>query len=103
MNVDAMKTRLERRLRELDRETHDIDAELHQPGDPDFEERAVEIVGEEVLEGLGNVALNEMSQIKAALTRIEAGTYGICVACGNEISDARLDAVPYAARCINCA
>ena len=103
MNIDVMKQRLEKRLAELDRETHAIDAELHEPGNPDFEERAVEIEGEEILEGLGNVALDEMAQIRAALTRIGAGTYGVCTVCGKDISDARLDAVPYAARCVGCA
>lgn len=103
MKIDVMKQRLEQRLAELNRETRAIDAELHEPGNPDFEERAVEIEGEEILEGLGNVALEEIAQIKSALTRIAAGTYGVCTVCGKEISDARLDAVPYAARCVGCA
>lgn len=103
MNVQKMKKRLEQRLAELTRETREIDAELHEPGDPDFEERAVQIEGEEVLEGLGRVALDEIAQIKSALARIEVGTYGICVKCGDEIVDNRLEAVPYAARCIKCA
>ena len=103
MNIDAMKQRLETRLAVLSRETREIDAELHKPGNPDFEERAVEIEGEEILEGLGNVALGEIGQIKSALTRIELGTYGVCVICGEVISEARLNAVPYAAKCIKCA
>lgn len=103
MNIDAMKRRLEKRLGELTRETREIDAELHEPGNPDFEERAVEIEGEEILEGLGKVALDEIAQIKSALTRIELGTYGTCVNCGDTISEARLNAVPYAARCMKCA
>jgi len=103
MNVQKMKQRLERRLAELTRETREIDAELHEPGDPDFEERAVQIEGEEVLEGLGKVALDEIAQIQSALKRVEAGTYGVCVKCGEDIAENRLEAVPYAARCIKCA
>jgi RNA polymerase-binding transcription factor DksA len=103
MNVQKTKERLEQRLAQLTRETKEIDAELHEPGDPDFEERAVQIEGEEVLEGLGRVALDEIAQIKAALLRIELGTYGVCVKCGEDIADNRLEAVPYAARCIKCA
>jgi len=103
MDVEKMRKRLEQRLAELTREARAIDAELHEPGDPDFEERAVQIEGEEVLEGLGRVALGEIEQIKAALSRIDVGTYGVCVKCGEDISDKRLDAVPYAARCIKCA
>lgn len=42
-------------------------------------------------------------QVQAALVRIEAGTYGICEGCGKPINQARLDAVPYATNCKECA
>jgi RNA polymerase-binding transcription factor DksA len=41
--------------------------------------------------------------IDAALSRVADGSYGICVNCGEQISEARLEAVPHAARCRNCA
>jgi len=103
MNVEKMKKQLEKRLRELNKEARTIDADLHKPGDPDFEERAVEIEGEEVLEGIGQVVLDELGQIQSALSRIEAKTYGVCVNCGEAISAKRLELVPYAAKCIKCA
>lgn len=40
--------------------------------------------------------------IDRALQKIEAGNYGICDRCGKEISKGRLEAVPYAAFCIEC-
>jgi len=40
--------------------------------------------------------------IDDALARIEAGTYGTCGRCGNAISEARLEAMPYANKCIDC-
>jgi DnaK suppressor protein len=43
-----------------------------------------------------------LSEIDAALAKIEAGTYGTC-GCGKEIGEARLEAYPWAARCIDCA
>jgi RNA polymerase-binding protein DksA len=42
-------------------------------------------------------------QVEAALERIEAGTYGICQQCGRTIDTQRLQAVPYASLCIDCA
>ncbi len=42
----------------------------------------------------------QLEDIEAALARIDAGTYGICAACGEEIPKARLDAVPWAILCI---
>jgi DnaK suppressor protein len=41
-------------------------------------------------------------KIKEALQRIEDGEYGICVACGNDISEKRLLARPVATHCIDC-
>ncbi len=43
-----------------------------------------------------------LEQIKAALKRIEEGGYGRCKGCGKEIPEARLEAIPYAARCVKC-
>lgn len=37
-----------------------------------------------------------------ALRRIDEGTYGICVECGQPISKERLEAVPHARLCIKC-
>ncbi|HUV33247.1 MAG TPA: TraR/DksA C4-type zinc finger protein [Devosiaceae bacterium] len=102
---DASKyeARLKGRLRELNARLSGVEAQLDQPVDADFEERATEREGDEVLEGLGNAGLSEIRMIQAALGRIEDGTFGDCVACGEPISDARLNAVPHAARCKNCA
>jgi len=41
--------------------------------------------------------------IDAALARIKQGTYGICTACGDNIAEKRLNALPFAEQCIECA
>lgn len=43
-----------------------------------------------------------LAQVEEALARIEDGTYGICVRCGNPIDSARLKVLPYATLCISC-
>lgn len=43
-----------------------------------------------------------MDQIVAAMERLDAGTYGRCVRCGEAIPVARLDVLPYAENCIDC-
>ena len=102
---DASKyeTLLRGRLSELNTRLSGVEAELEQPVDADFEERASEREGDEVLESLGTVGLAEIRMIQAALGRIADGSFGDCVACGEEISEARLNAVPHAARCKKCA
>ena len=101
--IDAIKLALEARLNELTSETREIDAELRAPLDTDADERAVELEDDEVLEELGNTALEEIADIRKALRRIESNTYGICIDCGEPISKARLAAVPQTPKCINCA
>jgi RNA polymerase-binding protein DksA len=51
--------------------------------------------------GLGENAEHLLGEIDAALGRIDAGTFGICEACGREIEPERLEAVPYATLCID--
>ncbi len=43
-----------------------------------------------------------LKQIDEALSRIEDGTYGQCVICGEEIHPKRLEAVPHATLCLSC-
>jgi DnaK suppressor protein len=43
-----------------------------------------------------------LTQIAAALGRLEAGTFGICTTCGQPIVKARLELRPYVATCIYC-
>ncbi|HZS50638.1 MAG TPA: TraR/DksA family transcriptional regulator [Bryobacterales bacterium] len=43
-----------------------------------------------------------LRSIRAALARIADGTYGICLNCEQEIKPKRLDAVPWAAYCVQC-
>lgn len=56
----------------------------------------------ELSQHLDRIASEALAEIEAALARLDDGTYGKCVACGEEISTERLDALPAAARCIDC-
>ena len=44
-----------------------------------------------------------LADVQDAIDRIEAGTFGTCEDCGGKISEARLDALPFAPYCIECA
>ena len=44
----------------------------------------------------------QLREIRAALARIEEGSYGICLSCEQPIPKKRLDAVPWAAYCVRC-
>ncbi|MDA0786082.1 MAG: TraR/DksA family transcriptional regulator [Proteobacteria bacterium] len=103
MNVNEIKTMLEERLGELTDRSKEIDDELSETPDDDWSENAVNTENDEVLEAIGGLAQDEIRKIKTALSRIEAGTYGICLTCQEPIAPERLKALPYATKCINCA
>ena len=44
-----------------------------------------------------------LDEIQAAIHRIDAGTFGMCEECGMQINQERIEALPYAARCVACA
>ena len=102
-DLKARETELRNRLAELDVRLQGIEEELDSHQSKDWEELAVEREEDEVLEGMGASGLAEIESIRAALSRIEEGSYGFCVTCGNEISDERLDVVPATPFCRNCA
>lgn len=60
-------------------------------------------LGREIDYSLGENAQAVLGEIDAALARIDAGTYGTCTNCGNEIAVGRLEASPWASLCIDCA
>ncbi len=43
-----------------------------------------------------------LEQVEAALARLAGGTFGACVRCGRPIATERLEALPWAAYCIDC-
>ncbi|EDZ47788.1 TraR/DksA family transcriptional regulator [Leisingera daeponensis] len=103
MDLSTRKQALEARRAELTGHLSEVEHTLDAPMPKDWEDRASERQGDEVLESLGKAELDELRRIDAALARIKAGTYGICASCGERISDARLDLLPAAPLCKICA
>ncbi len=52
--------------------------------------------------GICNRDTKLVGDLRSALDRIDAGTFGICVDCELDISGKRLAAVPWAESCIAC-
>ena len=80
-----------------------ITANLRRGYDADSKELAKELEDSEVVDALGNEARVELGKISAALQRMDTGDYGICIECGAAIDKGRLEAHPYARKCIDCA
>lgn len=95
----GMLEELDERLKKI---TDDV-SHNDKPLDDDFSEQAVETENDQVLDALGNATLDEISHVQEAISRIDSGTYGICVVCGKTINKERLKAIPYTVKCLQCA
>ena len=95
----AVSTEL--RDRALDQQV--VEADLAEPHSADFAEQATEREDDDALEGQDALLGREITAIKAALGRIEDGSYGECTRCGEPVGEKRLEAYPEAALCISCA
>jgi len=49
---------------------------------------------------VGSIESDMLEQVRAALQRIDDGTYGICIDCGRPIGEARLNAIPWTPYCL---
>lgn len=94
---------LHARLHEMQNRVAQIEDDICAPEDADLSEQAVIDAGDEQLEALDEAGLVEIEAIQATLARIEYGTYGVCTNCGVAIHAGRLEAMPTAALCIECA
>ena len=102
-DLAAARSRLQASLTELETRLTNIARDLSDVPDRDWEEQAIEVEDDEALEHQAALVEQEIESVKRALARINDGTYGQCVRCGEEIAPARLEARPEAALCIDCA
>lgn len=102
----AVKQRLLARRAELQGRSSQVKADMRHESDPlvaDFADQATQRENDEVLAQIGESAATELAQLRRALERLERGTYETCARCGESIPAARLNAVPYADCCADCA
>jgi len=107
--LDKIETRL---CIEYDQMREDILSHIHQSEDPQLLSLANHIAdgcdwSEADSMNETDIALlrqktNQLRDIKVALERIKAGTYGICLECGDAIPDARMQALATSEYCLSC-
>lgn len=103
MTYDALKQQLELRLESLKTRLSSLKNDASSAHSMDSAEQAQERENDEVVDAIGNETNFSIRLVKAALERIENGSYGSCEACGESIGEARLRAMPEATRCLACA
>jgi RNA polymerase-binding protein DksA len=110
--LDKLRRLLEEERETYVRQAHDLAAEAEalasdrEPGDTQFDEESGEgdtlNVERERDLALSASATQAVEEIDRALRRMDTGSYGICERCGKKIAVARLEALPFAALCIEC-
>ncbi len=70
---------------------------------PDTADMVRELCEQDVAASLLVNVSNTVDQIQAALDRMDEGGYGYCEDCGSRIPEERLEALPYATQCVQCA
>ena len=103
MNFAKHKAQLESLKQEYETRIDKIEDHLHNPQDEldeHWDDQAISMRQNDMRQNLLAEAQQNLTYVNNALMRIENGTYGECVECGEDIEEKRLDAVPYATLCM---
>lgn len=105
--LDAARERLESDLKNVEKELADLgaspDGSVEVSFDEGFADAAQATSERAKVISLVETLRHRLDDVRAALIRVERGTYGVCERCGNQIPPERLEAVPTARLCISCA
>lgn len=102
-DYDAIIERLRKKKGELEDRLGRVETSLRKTYAKDWQEQSIERESDEVVEALDESIRTELSQINAALARVDKNEYGICAVCDDPIPVGRLEALPYTDRCVSCA
>ena len=103
MNIDGFKKKLLRKQRDLQANIARLEGEARESGEDEVRDSTDDATSSQgASESLqeDTVESETLIQVEDALQRIEDGTYGKCRGCGRPIEPARLEAVPWAAYCL---
>jgi DnaK suppressor protein len=103
----SVRVRLERERASLRSDIAALAADNRAPQDDSGIGNHIADDATEVFERERDLALRSnsqdvLTQVDAAIERIDQGSYGICARCGKKIAPDRLEALPYAIYCITC-
>jgi RNA polymerase-binding transcription factor DksA len=109
--LEKIKANLEEREQKLRRELEDLTGQSASDGQyqlqpPDYgtdeDENSAEVATFTTDLSVKEVLESSLRDVRSALDRIEAGTYGICKYCRQPIDERRLLARPASSSCVNC-
>lgn len=107
VDTAVTRKRLETMLDGLDRSIAVLEGESPPPGDEpsnsfDPADAGANLSEADRTEAVLHSAQQQRGKVLAALTRVQEGTYGLCVDCRKPVPEGRLEARPDASRCVAC-
>ena len=108
MDVNAIRSRLERERKQLNDELEQLNVSRQlierRDGGPfgRREEAATETMELERQLALARHTREQLAEVEHALEKLEKGTYGLCDCCGKTISLERIEAIPQTSLCLDC-
>ena len=103
MNKNKLQQAMEQKLASLEKRLAAVTRDITKTLSSDFAEQATERENDDVLEEIARETQTSIARLKAALQRLEDDSYGICSRCGEDIAEARLNAIPETIFCVDCA
>jgi DnaK suppressor protein len=86
-------------LASIKAEPEALSASLRTPDEVEF---AVKCAEQDLYAQTADLRSQTLREVESALKRVSVGSYGVCESCGEEISPARLKAIPWARYCVTC-
>ena len=102
MTQEEYRQAIEKREQDLLAEMDKNQTEAREMTDQDTQEqmeKMVNLEGRDTLLRHNDADFHELTEVREALERLDAGTFGKCVDCGKEIPAGRLQAIPWTKYC----
>jgi DnaK suppressor protein len=97
-NLEVQRQEILRSLRQIEQETRSLEIDTTQ----DAADLCVSSMSKEALFQQSSQRRTILRRIEGALRRIEEGSFGVCVNCGEDIPARRLQALPWTQSCLRC-
>lgn len=102
LDVHAIEQSLEEERARLEESIASRLAEADEGRNPDRSDLAQSYTSRERDTALLGIEREQLKHVQDALQRLQNGSYGNCISCGDPIRPERLEALPYATLCIQC-
>jgi DnaK suppressor protein len=99
----TIRALLEEKQAVLEQRLASIKRDVTRSHSVDWAEQAQERENDEVEDAIGMETGQSLRDVRAALARLQAGLYGVCESCGEDIAPARLQVLPETVLCVKCA